>query len=233
MESVTVTVLDHGLVKLVDSMGSDLSVVRSARVSYNAHWRAGENESADAKLIGFLWRNQHMTPFESVTLTFYVKAPLFVLRQWHRHRTQSYNELSARYRETPNEFYVPRAEVIGQQSKSNKQTRDIDDALSADQLTLHEQQVNAYRQACESAFSAYRHLLDAGMPRELARAVLPLSTYSEMFATMNLRNLFHFLTLRDDLHAQWEIRQYAIVMKHLAWKVAPICVETAFGGRPA
>src|SRR5687767_9561131 len=94
-------VLDHGVVRLVDSMGSDLSVVRAARVSYDAAWRAGEDEGSDARLVGYLWRNHHTTPFEAVTVTFEIVAPIFVLRQWHRHRTQSYNELSARYRELP------------------------------------------------------------------------------------------------------------------------------------
>ena len=100
-------VLDHGFVRLIDYMGSDLSIVRNARVSYDAAERAGEDKGSDVRLINYLYRNRHNTPFESVTFTFEVKAPIFVLRQWMRHRSQSYNELSARYRELPEEFYMP------------------------------------------------------------------------------------------------------------------------------
>jgi thymidylate synthase (FAD) len=102
-----IDLLDHGFVRLVDSMGGDLSVVRAARVSYDAEWRAGEDEGSDKRLINYLWKHAHTSPFEAVSLTFEVKAPIFVFRQWHRHRTWSYNELSARYRELPEEFYVP------------------------------------------------------------------------------------------------------------------------------
>src|ERR1700679_377943 len=125
-----VDVLDHGFVRLIDSMGSDLSVSRAARVSYDAAWRAGGDQGSDDRLIRYLWRNHHTTPFESVTFTFEVKAPIFVFRQWHRHRTFSYNELSARYRELPEEFYVPEAKNIGKQSKSSKQARDISNELT-------------------------------------------------------------------------------------------------------
>jgi thymidylate synthase (FAD) len=108
-------VLDHGFVRLVDSMGSDLSIARAARVSYDAAWRAGEDQGSDARLINYLWRNHHTSPFEAVTFTFEVKAPIFVFRQWHRHRTWSFNELSARYRELPEEFYLPDIDKIGAQ----------------------------------------------------------------------------------------------------------------------
>src|SRR5689334_9701621 len=118
-----IDVLDHGFVRLVDSMGSDLSVVRAARVSYDAAWRAGEDQGSDARLINYLWKNHHTTPFEAVTFTFEVKAPIFVFRQWHRHRTWSYNELSARYRELPNVWYVPDPAIVGKQSTANKQGR--------------------------------------------------------------------------------------------------------------
>src|SRR5258708_1451409 len=105
--STTVNVLDHGFGRLVDSMGTDLSIVRAARVSYEAAWRAGVNAGSDQRLVRYLWRNHHTSPFESVVFTFEVKAPIFVLRRWHRHRTWSYSELSARYRELTEEFYVP------------------------------------------------------------------------------------------------------------------------------
>src|SRR6185437_10165910 len=120
-----IDVLDHGFVRLVESKGGDISIVRAARVSYDAEWRAGENEGSDARLIRYLWKNAHTSPFEHVVFTFEVKAPIFVLRQWHRHRTWSFSELSARYRELPEEFYVPKPEHIGVQSKDNKQMRDM------------------------------------------------------------------------------------------------------------
>jgi len=217
-----INVLDHGFVRLVDSMGGDISIVRAARVSHDAAWRAGEDQGSDNKLIRYLWKNHHTTPFEAVTLTFEVKAPIFVFRQWHRHRTWSYNELSARYREWPEEFYVPAPAAIGVQSKTNKQGRNLDDVLQ--DTARREVEVALAREAMERSFTVYRNLLDCGWPRELARSVLPVSTYSHMFATVNLLNLFRFLTLRCDGHAQYEIRVYADAMHELARCVAPVAV---------
>jgi thymidylate synthase (FAD) len=214
-----VDVLDHGFVRLVDHMGGDLSVVRAARVSYDADWRAGEDQGSDERLINYLWKNHHTTPFEAVTLTFEVKAPIFVFRQWHRHRTWSFNELSARYRELPEEVYVPAPDMIGKQSASSKQARSLVDA-EVDHISPA-----IMRDAARVAFDAYRQLLDRGVPRELARSVLPVSTYSHMFATVNLLNLLKFLTLRTHEHAQWEIRQYALAMAELAETVAPVSVK--------
>jgi thymidylate synthase (FAD) len=218
-----IDVLDHGHVRLVDSMGSDLSIVRAARVSYDAAWRAGEDQGSDARLIRYLWKNHHTSPFEAVTLTFEVKAPIFVFRQWHRHRTWSFNELSARYRELPEEFYVPKPEDIGQQSASSKQARDVDE-ISEDQRRARMIDVSAIRIACASAFAAYRYLLDRGVPRELARSVLPVATYSHMFATVDLLNLMKFLTLRCHPHAQHEIRVYAEAMRDLVRPIVPVAM---------
>jgi thymidylate synthase (FAD) len=217
-------VLDHGYVRLVDHMGNDLSVVRSARVSHDADWRAGEDEGKDEKLIGYLMNNRHTTPFECVTFTFEVKAPIFVFRQWHRHRTQSYNELSARYSELPEEYYVPEPKNIGTQSEHTKQARS-DESLPEHlvdtvPLLMHEHNTRA--------FILYRNLLEHGVPRELARSVLPVATYSRMFCTMNLHNLFHFLGLRMDKHAQWEIREYANAMYDLIYPIVPISCDTWF-----
>lgn len=214
-----VDVLDHGFVRLVDSMGSDLAIVRAARVSYDAAWRAGENEGSDHRLIGYLWRNHHTTPFESVTFTFEIKAPIFVFRQWHRHRTWSYNELSARYRELPEEFYVPRPENIGVQSRDNKQGRTLGSTFDSRGWIAARM-----RKQNEAAFATYRDLIAADVPRELARSVLPVSTYSHMFATVDLLNLLRFLTLRCDGHAQYEIRVYADAMRDLARSVAPVAI---------
>ena len=226
MPSDKITVLEpFGFIRLVDHMGSDLSVVRAARVSYDAAWRAGEDEKGDAKLINYLWKNKHTTPFETVTFTFEVKAPIFVFRQWHRHRTQSYNELSARYRELPEEFYVPALEDIGEQSTDNKQGRTLKE--NVDDLTNLVTDLVLFRDQCNDAFSFYKRLLANGWPRELARCVLPLGTYSHMFCTMNLLNTLRFIALRADPHAQKEIRMYAEAMLELIRPVVPNCT-TAF-----
>lgn len=214
-----IDVLDHGYVRLVDHMGSDLSVVRAARVSYDAAWRTGENEGSDQRLINYLWKNRHTTPFEAVEFQFEVMAPIFVFRQWHRHRTWSFNELSARYRELPEMFYTPSAENIGQQSAVNKQARDI--GVNTEDRSGD---IDCYRSVCQSAFAEYRMLIERGWPRELARAVLPVATYSHMFAKVDLRNLLHFLDLRTHSHAQHEIRVYAEAMKTLARQVVPVCI---------
>jgi thymidylate synthase (FAD) len=213
-----IRLLDHGHVRLVDHMGSDLSIVRSARVSYNAQWRTGEDEGKDAKLINYLVKNRHTTPFESVTFTFEVKAPIFVFRQWHRHRTWAYNEVSARYTELPEEFYVPEVEQITTQSTSNKQMRT--DEMNKSAFLIRDIMM---RQNTE-AFVAYKKMLEMGCPRELARSVLPVATYSQMFGTVNLHNLFHFLGLRTHSHAQHEIRVYAVAMLDLIRPIVPIAV---------
>lgn len=215
-----IDILDHGFVRLIDHMGDDLSVVRAARVSYDAAWRAGEDQRGDERLIRYLWRNHHTTPFEAVTFTFEVKAPIFVFRQWHRHRTWSFNELSARYRELPEEFYVPAADVLGRQSSNNKQGRDHLDEVSS---VWAASQIERIRKQCASSFDVYRELLAMDVPRELARSVLPVSTYSHMFATVDLLNLFRFFTLRCDTHAQHEIRVYADAMTTLIEPIVPVC----------
>lgn len=218
MSCPEIAVLDHGYVRLVDQMGNDMSIVRAARVSYNAEPR---NDGSDEKLIHYLLRNRHTSPFESVSFTFEVKAPIFVLRQWHRHRTWSYNEVSARYAELPDECYVPAPEVIGAQSKDNKQVRDLGQPYDAMHAATSAELI---RRATQQAHNVYKHLLNRGVPRELARSVLPVATYSRMFGTVDLHNLFHFLRLRLHPHAQYEIRIYAQALLDLIRPVVPISV---------
>jgi thymidylate synthase (FAD) len=213
-----IKVLDHGLVRLVDHMGNDLSIVRAARVSYDADWRTGDDAGKDEKLISYLMKNHHTSPFEAVTFTFEVKAPLFVFRQWHRHRTWSYNEVSARYAELPEEFYVPKLSDITHQSESNKQMRNDELHPQADVIRI------AMIDSMVSNFALYKRLLSRGCPRELARSILPCSTYSRMFATVDLHNLFHFLRLRLHEHAQKEIRVYAEAMLELVEPIVPYAV---------
>lgn len=216
--SELVKILDHGHIRRVDYMGSDLSIARNARASYDADWRAGEDEGSDARLIRYLLRNKHNTPFESVVFTFDVKLPIFVTRQWHRHRTQSYNELSARYRELPEEFYIPEADQITTQSTDNKQMRTDD---------VHEMAEVFQRWMCNSntrAFAKYKEMLRLGCPRELARTVLPVGTYTHMFCTVNLHNLFGFLRERLHPHAQYEIRVFAEAIIELIRPIVPVAL---------
>jgi thymidylate synthase (FAD) len=236
-------VLDHGLIRLVDTMpkmgqegvSGDLSVVRAARISHDAAWRAGEDTEADLRLMRRLWSGQsssytgplpalpkHSTPFEAVTMTFEIFAPIFVFRQWHRHRTQSYNELSARYRELPEVYYTPTPDQIGSQSTSNKQGRRLGDEEMYNQRS---QELGVFDEHCQSAFKLYQHLLSRGWPRELARCVLPFGTYSHMFTTMNLLNFFKFANLRADAHAQYEIRVYAEAMIGMVGMLAPVATN--------
>jgi len=198
-------------------MGDDLAVVRAARVSYDADWRAGEDAGRDEKLIRYLWKNNHVSPFESVTFTFEVKAPIFVFRQWHRHKW-SFNEVSARYSELPEEFYVPAVEQITTQSTSNKQMRTNERHDLAVTISW------AIEQANTDAFLVYKELLNQGCPRELARTVLPVGTYSHMFTTCNLRSLLHFLRLRLHEHSQYEIRVYAEALLNLIEPIVPVSV---------
>lgn len=211
-------VLNHGHVRLVEHMGSDLSIVRNARVSYDAEWRAGDDEGKDAKLINYLVKNAHTSPLEAVQFTFDIKAPIFVLRQWHRHRTWAYNEVSARYTELPEEFYVPELEQITTQSTSNKQMRTDEQHKDANGVR------DVIEYACRTAFEKYHLLLLHGVPRELARGVLPMNTYSHMFATVDLLNLTKFFKLRLHEHAQYEIRVYAEATLELVEPFVPVTV---------
>lgn len=223
LDKKRINVLNGGFVRLVDHMGDDLAIVRAARVSYNADWRTGENEKSDEGLIKYLMKNRHTSPFESVTFKFEVKAPIFVFRQWHRHRTWSYSEISARYTELDEGFYIPDANKIGLQSKDNKQVRDI----NTDAEVTKDQEASRWiiECACQSSFQLYISLLERGVPRELARSVLPVAAYSRMFATVDLHNLLHFLRLRLHTHSQYEIRVYAEAILQLIRPIVPVTIS--------
>lgn len=216
----TIPVLDAGFVKLVASMGSDMSIVKSARVSYQGLKDTDTLLEKDKKLIQSLIARGHTSPFECVTFTFAVKAPVFVFRQWHRHRTWAFNEVSARYKVVQDCFHVPDVEVIGKQLPDEKQMRSENDNNQFAQDI-----VEIIAASNQESYSLYKYLLEQDCPRELARTVLPLSMYSEMFATVNLHNLVHFLKLRCDQHAQYEIRVYADAMLELAKQVVPYSME--------
>ena len=225
-------VLDHGSVRIVDWMGNDLSIARSARVSFDADWRAGD--ASDAKLIKYLLMNGHSTPFESVEVQFEIKAPIFVVRQWHRHRTQSYNEVSARYTELPEEFYVPTVEVIGKQSANNKQARDMIAEISDDERRAREEEIQWVQEHAHKGFTLYHALLERGWPRELARSVLGLGTYTRFFAKANLINWMRFMKERSHGHAQYEIRVYSDAIRDMLRVIAPVAMqvfEEKYAGR--
>src|SRR4051812_26124791 len=171
-------------------------------------------------------RERHTSPFENVVLRFHVKAPIFVFRQWHRHRVWSVSEISARYEALEDEFYIPDIEQIGVQSESNRQGRE---SLSEDMrdviLPRRKAEVAQYIDRCQDAFHFYHKLLDSGWPRELARMTLPLSTYSRMMGTVDLHNLFQFWRVRSDSHAQYEIRVYADAMQRLVDPAVPVTMN--------
>lgn len=213
-----IDVLDSGFVRLVEHMGSDLSIVRAARVSYNADWRTGDDEKADERLIRYLLKNRHTSPFEAVVFTLEIKCPIFIARQWHRHRTWSYNEVSARYTALDEGFYVPAPEHITEQAKDNKQARTTVEHARSGEFSAR------ILAACAAATAEYKALLADGCPRELARSVLPVAAYTRFFGTIDLHNLMHFLRLRLNPHAQWEMRQYAEAIVKLIEPVTPIAV---------
>ena len=213
-----IEILNHGFVRLIDHMGNDLSVVRAARTSYDAEWRTGEDEGKDAKLIDYLMKNRHTTPFEAVTFTWEIKAPIFVFRQLHRHRTQSISEVSARYTSLPEEFYIPEVSQVTHQHPSNKQ-------MKTDEIHPEAELIQRMMTAQgESAFATYHQLLKMGTPRELARSVLPVGTYSHMFTTMNMWNFFHMVGLRVHPHAQYEVQVVVQAMLDLIEPIVPVTV---------
>lgn len=211
-------VLDKGFIRLVDYMGGDARVVAAARVSYGAGTKSVREDRA---LIRYLMRNRHTSPFEQVVLTFHIKLPIFVARQWVRHRTARLNELSGRYSVLPDEFYQPEGSEVRSQSKTNRQGR------SADPLDVEGQNQtrSILSRSSGLAYSTYQQLLDLGVARELARVSLPLSTYTQFYWQIDLHNLFHFLDLRLHEHAQSEIRSYARAIAETVKAIAPVSYE--------
>jgi thymidylate synthase (FAD) len=222
-------VLDHGFVALVDYMGSDDSVERAARVSYGYGTR---KRSLTRGLIRYLRRHRHTTPSEMVEFKFHCAMPMFVARQWIRHRTASVNEYSGRYSLMPLLFYKPDIDQFAFQSESNNQGR----GGEAAPLELYHAAVERWEALRAQAANDYTWLIGQDVARELARIDLPLSTYTQWYWKIDLHNLLHFLSLRADPHAQWEIRAYAQVMAGIVKRVAPLSYEAwidyDLGGRP-
>ena len=198
----SVPVLDHGFVRLDDAMADDLSVVNGARVSFARH--KAEMDDSDAGLIRFLMRERHGTPFEHNSFRFHIRAPIFVAREWFRHRVGSFNEFSMRYAKATDDFYVPEPDdVRSQVGKPGAYSFEPVEPGVAE--TTREEMRTVY----EAAFSAYERLVELGVARELARSVLPVGAYTEFYWTVNARALMNFLSLRNSETAQREIRRYA------------------------
>lgn len=217
-EGTVIYCLDKGFVRLVDSMGSDAAIVQAARVSYGA---GTKKVNEDRGLIRYLMRHAHTTPFEMVEFKFHVKLPIFVARQWIRHRTANVNEYSGRYSVMRDEFYVPDAAQIRPQSQSNKQGRsdeNLSETETAEILAL-------LQNGQERSYQDYETLLEKNFARELARINLPVSQYTEWYWKIDLHNLFHFLRLRMDAHAQYEIRVYADAMAQIIREIVPLAYE--------
>ncbi len=210
-----IKVLDHGFIRLIDYMGSDDRIVQTARVSYGAGTKTLRE---DAGLIDYLLRHEHTSPFEHVVFEFHCKMPIFVARQWIRHRTARLNEISGRYSVMKAEFYVPPRDKISFQSLDNKQGRNPEDVPPE----LQNKVIELLKQDQENIYGNYEEMIDDNIARELARINLPLSTYTEWYWQMDLKNMFHFLRLRMDSHAQWEIQQYGRAMAEVVKAVCPL-----------
>ena len=206
--------LDKGFVRLIDVMGDDAAIVQAARVSYGS---GTKKVLEDRGLIRYLLRHAHTTPFEMVEFKFHVKLPIFVARQWIRHRTANVNEYSGRYSEMKDEFYTPNPNDIRPQSVLNKQGRSEETLPDG----MAEQAANAFKAGQDEAYAQYQEFLEQGIAREIARINLPVSNYTEWYWKIDLHNLFRFLRLRIDSHAQYEIRVFAEAIAELVKPFVP------------
>jgi thymidylate synthase (FAD) len=210
-------VLTHGFVTLIDYMGNDAAIVQAARVSYGQGTKSVRD---DRGLIRYLMRHRHTTPFEMVEYKFLVRLPIFVARQWIRHRTASVNEVSQRYSVVVDEFEIPPPEEVRHQSTRNRQGRG--DPLPAEVVDRFRSDLE---HVARDAYAAYSHALDSGVARETARLLLPVAYYTQWYWKTNLWNLFHFLSLRLDPHSQEEIRLFAAEVAKLGRLVCPVAFE--------
>jgi thymidylate synthase (FAD) len=212
-----IPVLDHGFIRVIDYMGDDAAIVQAARVSYGTGSRRVQH---DTGLINYLMRHRHTTPFEMCEIKYHVKLPIFVARQWIRHRTANVNEYSGRYSVLDNEHYLPAPENLAAQSESNRQGRGaVLDAEAAARV------LGLLREDAERCYAHYQEMLDPeglGLARELARMNLTLAAYTQWYWKIDLHNLFHFLALRADAHAQYEIRVYAEAMLETVRRWVPL-----------
>jgi thymidylate synthase (FAD) len=223
----TIEVLDHGFVRLDDSMADDLSVVNGARVSFAR--RKAEMDDGDEALIRFLMRDRHGSPFEHNAFRFHVRCPIFVAREWFRHRIGSFNEFSLRYAKATDDFYVPDADDVRTQvGKPGAYTFEPVDA------ELAEHTRDQLRSVYETAYSTYEELVEKGVAREIARSVLPVGAYTQFYWTVNARSLMNFVSLRNSEFAQLEIRRYAEAVEAFFAELMPVTYASFVeGGRVA
>jgi thymidylate synthase (FAD) len=214
----SIPVLDHGFVRLDEAMADDLSVVNGARVSFARH--KAEMDDSDAGLIRFLMRDRHGTPFEHNAFRFHIRAPIFVAREWFRHRVGSFNEFSMRYAKATDDFYVPEPEDV--RTQVGKPGAYSFDPVSDEVAETTREEL---RQVYDAAFAAYEKLVELGVARELARAALPVGAYTEVYWTVNARALMNFLSLRNAETAQREIRRYAEACERFFAERMPVTYE--------
>lgn len=210
----TIKVLDHGFVRYVDHMGDDRRIVEAARISYGS---VNKGDEADKKLLKYLWINKHTSPFEMVKVTLNIKMPIFIMRQYVRHRMQNLNEVSARYTELPNEFYIPnkwRSNTVHNRQAS-VESPDLPHRDLSGMLAAHSQ----------SCYELYMKMTNMCVAREMARMVLPVNIYTEIYSCWDLKNLLHYITLRDEGHAQWEHQQYGRAIKSILTELFPWTME--------
>ena len=225
-----IRVHEHGFIALVDTLPrlvpegktADFAVVQAARVSYG---QGTKRVNEDRGLIRYLMRNWHTTPFEMIEFKFHVSMPIFVARQWIRHRTANVNEYSARYSVMPDQFYVPALDEIRKQTATNRQGGDEAFAATGEEAATAEQFLDYLDEAEARLYPRYQALLERGLSRELARIGLPISAYTQWYWKCDLYNILHFLELRMDDHAQEEIRVYARAMHDLIAPIAPVTLE--------
>ncbi|QKX02543.1 FAD-dependent thymidylate synthase [Wolbachia endosymbiont of Dirofilaria (Dirofilaria) immitis] len=221
-------VLDHGFIRVIDYMGSDSAILQAARVSYG---KGTKQINQDEALIKYLMRHHHTTPFEMCEIKFHVKLPIFVARQWIRHRTANVNEYSARYSILDHEFYIPKPERVAKQSDNNKQgSSEAFDSNTSKEI------IDSMINDSNLVYSHYKKFIEQEVAREIARTNLTLNYYTQFYWKVNLHNLLHFLKLRADKHAQYEIRVYAEVMLGIIREWVPLahsafveyCLESAY-----
>ncbi len=217
---LSLPVLDNGFIKVLDWMGTDKDIVKSARVSYGKH-EEDKTEEQDKRLIDYLIEHGHSSPLEQVQIRLHVKMPIFVARQWIRHRTWSVNEISGRYTELENEFYLPDNERVQGQDSQNKQGSC--GALSEDRVNAF---LSHYIDDVIHTFTAYSRSIERGVAKETARISLPLSTYTQMIFSVDLHNLLKFLSLRSHETAQWEIQEYARGLEKITASLFPSVYES-------
>jgi len=217
MTDQIINIHDHGFVRLIDTMGTDVRIVEAARLSYRS---PSKGEEADKKLLRYLFKNKHTSPFEMCKITFNIKMPIFVMRQFVRHRMQNLNEVSARYTELPSEFYLPEQWRV--QDTKNKQSSMTASDVEED---WHIRQSKHAERIYDLAYQTYQTMLKEGVAREMARIVLPVGIYTEIYSAWDLSNLLKFFALRDDSHAQAEIQDYARAMKSFTAERFPWVME--------